>query len=61
MGDKSPKSIHKKEVQKHDAKAEKGHEKQDNAVAQQHAHSGHPPTAEEKEHPEIAAQDPELI
>ena len=61
MGDTSPKNIHKQAEQKHEAKAEKEHVKQANAEVQHHPHSGHPPTDEELEHPEIAEKDPEVI
>lgn len=47
MGDRSPKDIHKQEVQKQHADEVKEHEKEVVTAEQQHPHSGHPPTEEE--------------
>ena len=55
MGDKSPKNLHKKEVQHHDKVVEKVHEKQHNAEVQHHPHSGHPPVPEVEAAPESDA------
>ena len=55
MGDRSPKNIHKQVVQRHEKVEEKVHHKHDNAEAQHHAVSGHPPTAEEIEKAKAAA------
>ena len=49
MGDKSPKNLHKQEAQRHEKEVEKVHHKQENAEAQHHPVSGHPPTPEEAE------------
>jgi len=44
MGDKSPKEIHKKDVQKHVKHEEAVHEKQENTEAVHHPTSGHTAT-----------------
>jgi hypothetical protein len=49
MGDKSPKNIHKQAEQRHDKEVEKVHHKAENAEAQHHPVSGHPPKPEEEE------------
>jgi hypothetical protein len=49
MGDKSPKNIHKQVDQRHDKEVEKVQHKHENAEAQHHPVSGHPPTPEETE------------
>jgi hypothetical protein len=54
MGDKSPKNIHKQEEQRHEKEVEKVHHKAENAEAQHHPVSGHPPTPEEEEKAEAA-------
>jgi hypothetical protein len=46
MGDKSPKEVHKKDLQKHAKDAEAVHGKQENAEAQHHPVSGHTATPE---------------
>ncbi|HEY0789681.1 MAG TPA: hypothetical protein VGD78_01335 [Chthoniobacterales bacterium] len=44
MGDKSPKEVHKKAVQKHLKDEAQQHEKQEVTVALHHPTSGHTPT-----------------
>jgi hypothetical protein len=59
MGDKSPKNIHKQEVQHHNKEVEKVHHKTENAEAQHHPVSGHPETPAEAEAKSEAATETE--
>jgi hypothetical protein len=61
MGDKSPKNIHKKEEQQQVKEVEKVQHKLENAEAQHHPVSGHPPTPEDLEKLEAAPVPPNTV